>query len=67
MSQTDPEEYAVYISVKMDADVLKLAKGAAGVLGLSVQDYISDVINVAAAKELNRKPVKRKPPRPRTK
>lgn len=65
MSKTP--EYAVYVSVKIDVEVLKLAKGAAGVSGLAVQDYISDVVNVAASKELNRPQVKRKPPRPRAK
>lgn len=59
------EEYCVYVSVKIDAEVLKVARAAASLDDVDTQDYISDVVNAAASKRLGHKPVKRKPPKPR--
>lgn len=58
-------EYCVYVTMKIDRDVLPFIKGAAGVERKTVQEYASDVLNEAAAKKLGQKPVKRKPPEPK--
>jgi hypothetical protein len=58
-------EYCTYVPCKIDPEVLRFAKGAAAVEGKDVQDWLSDIANVAAAKILNRKPIKRRPNRPR--
>lgn len=60
-----PEKYCSYSTAKVDSEVLNAAKAAALLSGKSFQEWLSDVANDAAAKELNRKPIKRKPPKPR--
>lgn len=60
-------EYARYASCKIDAEVMRVARAAASLAGRSVQDWISDHINILSAKALNRDPIKRKPPPPHPK
>lgn len=58
-----PEAFCTYISVKIDTDILPLAKAAAALRKQSVQDFLSDIANEEAAKVLERNPIKRKPPK----
>ena len=53
-------EFCSFVSVKIDSDILPLAKAAASLERLSVQDWLSDIANSAAAKRLGQNPVKRK-------
>lgn len=57
----EQEQLCTYASVKIDDEVLKRVKGAAGLAGKSVQDYLSDLANEASAKDLGKKPLKRRP------
>lgn len=61
------EEYCVYASVKMDVALINLAKQAAAKSGKSIQEWLSDVVNDAASRQVRERPVKRLPPRPRKK
>lgn len=58
-------EFAEYDSVKLDNEVHPFARAAAAILGISTQEFISNAVNEAAAKVLNRTPVKRRPPKPK--
>jgi len=58
-------EYCTYASLKIDSEVLAVVKFAADLAGQKVQEYVSDIMNEISAKATNRKPVKRRPPRPR--
>jgi uncharacterized protein (DUF1778 family) len=60
-------EYVAYVSTKIDDEVHPLARAAAALQGVSVQEFISDAVNEAAAKILNRQPVKRRPVEPKGK
>lgn len=62
-----PPEYCRYSVAKVDVEVLVVAKAAALLDGKTIQEWLSDLVNEASAKSLNRKPVKRKPPKPRPK
>ena len=69
MTKPQPEEenYCTYTSVKIDDEVARRVRGAAGVAGESVQDWVSDVLNDAAAKILGLKKIqRRKVRRPKT-
>lgn len=55
------QELCTYTSVKVDDQVLPLAKAAAALAGQKVQDWISDFLNEAAAKALGKKSIKRRP------
>lgn len=59
-------EFRTYISMKLDRDVIPLAGAASKLAGQALQDWASDVLNEAASKVLGRKPIKRKPPKPRS-
>lgn len=59
------EEGCPYSVVKIDSDILPLAKAVALLENKPLPEWLSDIVNDAAAKELNRKPIKRKPPKPR--
>lgn len=61
----DSVEFCTYSSVKLDSEVLPAVKAAAALDRLSVQEWLSDLANAAAAKRLGKKPVKRRPPPPR--
>lgn len=58
-------EYATYVSTKIDDEVHPLARAAAALQSISVQEFISNAVNEAAAKVLSRPPVKRRPPEPK--
>lgn len=58
-------EFAEYDSVKLDDEVHPLARAAAALQGKTTQELISDAVNDYAAKVLDRKPIKRRPPKPK--
>lgn len=60
MSKSKEEKFCTYTSIKIDDEVARLIRGAAGLAGQSVQDWASDILNDAAAKALNMNPVKRR-------
>jgi hypothetical protein len=57
----DDDETCTYVSMKVDDQILPLAKAAGALQGQTVQEYASDVLNDAASKALGRKPLKRRP------
>lgn len=60
--------YCTYASTKIDDQLIELAQAAALLTGRrTVQEYISEVVNAAVARDLNRKPIKRRPPPPKPK
>lgn len=61
MSEEKQENFCTYTSVKIDDEVLRRVKAAAGLDGKSVQDWLSDVANVAASKSLGKKALTRRP------
>lgn len=65
MSEKTADEYCRYGSVKLDAEVIPLAKAAALVSGKTFGEWLSDLANEAQAKTLKRAAIKRKPPKPR--
>lgn len=64
MSKTEPE-YCTYATVKVDDEVLPVARAAANLAGQRIQEWLSDLINAASAKALSRRPINRRPPKPR--
>ena len=67
MAEEAPEQFCKYIGTKIDSEVYPLARAAAALSdNATVQEFISDVVNVAASKILNRKPIKRRPPKPKS-
>lgn len=58
-------KHATYDSVKLDDEVHPLARAAAALQQISTQEFISNAVNEAAAKVLNRTPIKRRPPKPK--
>lgn len=59
----EPEQPCTYASVKIDDEVLPLARAAAALSGnVATQEFISDAVNKAAAEVLGRKPIKRRSP-----
>lgn len=62
-AMTDDTTFCTYVSVKIDQDVLRLAKAASSLDGKTVQDWLSDLANSAASERLKAKPIKRKPAR----
>lgn len=68
-AKTPPEdEFCEYVSTRLDRDVMPRAIAAAAMSGKkSAQEFISDVVNEAAAKVLGVPPVHRKPPPPKPK
>lgn len=64
-AMSEEVEHCTYASIKLDDAVLPFAKAAAAIAGLSVQDWLSDLANEHSARALGRKPVKRRPPKPR--
>lgn len=58
-------QYCKYATVKVDEELLFLLKAAAALDKKSTQEWLSDLVNEAAAKRTGEKPVKRKPPKPR--
>lgn len=65
MSQKPPVEWCRYSACKLDSQVLPVAKAAAALREQDVQEWLSDIANRESAKELNRKPIKRRPVRGR--
>jgi len=66
MAKKPPTEFCTYVGTKIDDEVYPLARAAAALSGnVTVQEFISDAINAAAAKVLNRDPIKRRPPEPK--
>lgn len=63
----DKQEFCTYASVKVDAALLQRARWAAAKTGKTIQEWLSDAINLAAAEETEQKPLKRLPPPPRKK
>jgi hypothetical protein len=57
-------QHCSYSSVKLDSDILPSVKAAAALSRQSIQDWLSDLANEAAAKRLGSKPIKRLPPPP---
>jgi hypothetical protein len=57
--------YCRYSAAKIDSEVLYLARAAAALDHKSIQEWLSDTVNEAAARRTGQKPVKRNPPRPR--
>jgi hypothetical protein len=67
MAEDTPKEFCEYVGTKIDTEVYPLARAAAALSGnVTVQEFISDAVNAAAAKVLNRKPIKRRPPKPKS-
>jgi hypothetical protein len=56
-----------YRTVLVDSEVIPLAKAAALLEGKHYYEWLSDLVNEASAKSIGRKPLKRKPPKPRPK
>lgn len=55
-----------YASIRIDDQVLPLARAAAALTGdVTVQEFISDAVNVAASRVLKRNPIKRRPAPPK--
>lgn len=65
MAKSKPTDHCTYVGTKIDDQVLPLARAAAALSGKDAQDFISDVLNEAASKILNRPPIKRRPPKPK--
>jgi len=61
-----PVEYARYSVVKLDSEVLPRVRAAANLKSTSVQEWLSDLANLFAAKELRLEPLPRKKPKPRS-
>lgn len=61
------QQYASYVTVKLDVQVLRLVRAAAALEGKSVQDWLSDLANEPAARRVGEKPVKRLPAPPHPK
>ena len=61
----DRTEYVSYSPCKIDSQVLPLAKAAAALKSIHVQEWLSNIVNEAAAKELGMKPIKRRAVRPK--
>lgn len=64
-AMAETSEFCNYTTTKVDDEVLPLVKAAAALTGLKVQEFVSNVLNDAASKAIGRKPIKRKPPRPK--
>lgn len=65
MSEPSTGGFAEYTGTKIDVEVLRLVRAAAALEGIRMQDWLSDVANEAASKVLGRKPLKRKPVKPK--
>lgn len=67
MPKSDPT-YCTYASTKLDDQLVDLAQAAALLTGRrTIQEYISDAVNEAVARDLKRKPIARRPPPPKPK
>jgi hypothetical protein len=65
-SDPPPGGFCTYASVKLDDEVLPFVRAAAALSGdVTTQEWLSDVALTAAAKLLNRKPIKRRPAPPK--
>lgn len=53
-------EFCTYANCKVDSQVLRLVKAAASLADQTIQDWLSDVANREASKQLNRKPIIRR-------
>ncbi len=62
-----PPEHAIYVGTKIDVKVMRRAKAAAALKGQSVQEWLSDLANVAASEAIKEPPLKRDPPPPHPK
>jgi hypothetical protein len=67
MAEPKKAEYCIYVTTKIDVEVLRLVKAAAALSSQSTQDWLSDMLNPIAAKATNQPQVKRKPPPPHPK
>jgi hypothetical protein len=67
MTEPKKPEYCRYAAAKVDAELVNLAHAAARLEGKTFQEWLSDLVNESAAKALGRRPIKRKPPKPRSK
>ena len=68
MPKKPSADFCTYASVKLDDRVLPLARAAAALSGdVSTQEFISDVVNLAASRVLGREPIPRRPAPPRPK
>ena len=63
-SKPQPENRTCeYASVKIDDQILPLARAAAALSGdISTQEFISDAVNEVASRILGRQPINRRPP-----
>jgi len=61
METMDKSEHVTYSPCKIDSQVLPLAKAAAALALMPVQEWLSNIVNEAAAKQLGMKPIKRRP------
>ena len=61
----DKIEFCTYSPTKIDSQVLPLVKAAAALMQQNAQEWLSNVANEAASKQLARTPIKRRPPKPR--
>jgi hypothetical protein len=61
----DTGAYCTYSSVKLDSALVWRAKTAAAKAQKPIQEWLSDLVNEATARELREKPIHRLPPRPR--
>ena len=58
------KKYRRYTTVKIDADLIPVARIAAAHAEKKLQDWLSDLVNEHASKIAGRDPVKRKPAPP---
>ncbi len=66
MAKKTETDFCTYASVKLDDKVLPIVRAAAALSGdMSIQEYMSDVLNEHASEILGREPLKRRPPKPR--
>lgn len=56
-----PEETCRYVSIKIDEDILSIAKAAAALERVPLQEWVSNMLNIVASQRLGQKVVKRKP------
>ena len=62
------DERCTYITIRIDDQILPLAKAAAALSGnVTVQDFISDAVNEVASRVIRRQPIARRPPPPKPK
>lgn len=61
-----PDALCTYATIRIDDQVLPLARAAAALSNdMTVQDFVSDAVNEAASRILNRPAIRRRPTPPK--